>query len=69
MDLAPEYSTAIERLNECIVRHSSAPWDQYTLIAALGALAVAKGHAKVAEAILNLDDQLIDRLIALDFDG
>lgn len=38
------------------------------LISAMGALAVAKGHIRVAEAILNLDDQLIDKLIKLDFD-
>lgn len=67
-DLLEDYTQAILQLKDSVTRRSSEPWDQYTLIAALGALAVAKGHVRVAEAILNLDDHLIDRLIALDFD-
>jgi hypothetical protein len=43
-------------------------WDQDTLLSAMGAIAASKGHPQVAEAIVNLDTDLIARLIALDFD-
>ena len=38
------------------------------LLSAASAMAVAKGHHRVAEAIMNLDDDLITRLIELNFD-
>ncbi len=66
--LSEAYHSAIERLNECVAMHRNESWDQYMLIAAFSAQAVSKGHHRVAEAILNLDDSLIDRLIDLNFD-
>lgn len=35
-------------------------------LSAFAALAVSKGHFRVAEAIMNLDDDLIGKLIELD---
>ncbi|MFM2280400.1 MAG: hypothetical protein RLZZ444_2631, partial [Pseudomonadota bacterium] len=48
--------------------HRNEEWDRPMLIAATAALAVAKGHIPVAEALLNLDDDWIARIINDDFD-
>lgn len=66
-DLANAYSDAVSRLTECVALHRHENWDEPTLLSAVSALAAAKGHHRVAEAIMNLDDDLITRLIELDF--
>ena len=66
-DLLEPYTQGILGLVDCVAKRSSAAWDNDTLISAFAALAVAKGHHRTAEAILNLDDDLIERLINLDF--
>jgi len=66
-DLAEAYGSAISRLAECIALHMNEDWDEPTLLSAASALAVAKGHYRAAQAIMNLDDDLITRLIELDF--
>ena len=48
--------------------HRNDRWDQDTLLSSMGAIAASKGHPQVAEAIVNLDADLIKRLIELDFD-
>ena len=67
IDLAKAYGDAVARLTECVALHRHEDWDEPTLLSAASALAVAKGHHRVAEAIMNLDDDLITRLIELDF--
>jgi hypothetical protein len=66
-DLTEAYSEAVSRLTECVALHRHEDWDEPTLLSAASALAAAKGHHRVAEAIMNLDDDLITRLIELDF--
>ncbi len=66
-DLANAYGDAVSRLTECVALHRHEDWDELTLLSAASALAVAKGHHRIAEAISNLDDDLITRLIELDF--
>jgi hypothetical protein len=66
-DLDEAYALAVERLTDCVALHRNEQWDEDTLLSALAAQAVAKGHRKIAEAIMNLDGDLIERLIALDF--
>lgn len=68
-DLADTYRSAVARLADCVAVHRHAGWDEPTTLSALSALAVAKGQHRVAEAVMNLDDDLISKLIALDFDG
>jgi len=68
-DLADAYDDAVSRLTECVARHRQDDWDEPTLLSAASALATAKRHHRVAEAIMNLDDDLITRLIEFDFDG
>ncbi|GAA3889916.1 hypothetical protein GCM10022276_06190 [Sphingomonas limnosediminicola] len=67
-ELEEPYQRAISGLTECVSLHRDDPWDEATALSALAALAVAKGHAHVAEAILNLDGDLIAKLRSLDFD-
>ncbi len=67
-DLAAAYSEGLARLIECTMLHGNDPWDQSTLLSAMCAQAVAKGHTKVAEAIMNFDEEVITRLIEQDFD-
>lgn len=66
-DLANAYGDAVSRLTECVALHRHDDWDDSTLLSAASALAAAKGHHRVAEAIMNLDDDIITRLIELDF--
>ena len=66
--LSDSYLTGLARLSEAVALHRNDVWDQDTLICALCAQAAAKGHSRVAEAIMNLDDEIITRLIDLDFD-
>jgi hypothetical protein len=54
-------------LAECVTLHQHEDWDEPTLLSAISALAVAKRHPRVAEAVMNLDDDLITKLIDLDF--
>lgn len=67
VDLATAYNDAVSRFTECVALHRHEDWDQPTLLSAVCALSVAKGHHRVAEAIMNLDDDLITRLIEFDF--
>jgi hypothetical protein len=67
VDLAEAYEVALSGLAECVALHRHEDWDQPTLLSAMSALAAAKGHHRVAEAIMNLDDDLISKLIDLDF--
>lgn len=66
-DMAEAYSHAVSRLTECVAVHRHEDWDEPTLLSAVSALAAAKGHHRIAEAIMNLDDDLITKLVDLDF--
>jgi len=66
--LAEVYFLGVARLMESVAIHRNDPWDSDMLLSAICAQAVAKGHIRQAEAIMNLDDALIDKLINLDFD-
>lgn len=66
-NLAKAYGDAVTRLTECVTLHRDEDWDETTLLSAVSALAVAKGHYRVAEAIMNFDDDIVRRLIELDF--
>ncbi len=65
---AADYHSAIRQLVEIVKIHRNEEWDRQMLISATAALAVAKGHIPVAEALLNLDDDWIARMINDDFD-
>jgi hypothetical protein len=67
VDLEFGYFAAIKKLDDLIAAHRNEDWDVDTLLSVLGAQAVAKGNHRVAAAIMNLDDVLIQRLIDFDF--
>lgn len=66
--LEAAYHTAIGALTECVGRHLGAAWEEADLQMALVALAVAKGHHRLAEAIMNLDDYWISRIAEGEFE-
>ena len=66
-DLAADYSQAILDLVRVVAVHLNETWDSSTTRSVVAALAVAKGDTRLAAAIVNLDDELIEKVIALDF--
>ncbi len=67
-ELEPAYLAALASLPDCVAVHQNDDWDEAMLLSAFAAQAVSKGHFRAAEAIMNLDDDLIEKLINLDFD-
>ncbi len=57
-----DYNRAIAQLIENVSIHRNDVWDQSMLLSAAAAQAVAKGHFKVAEVLLNLDDDWIAQI-------
>ncbi|OOQ56962.1 hypothetical protein [Mucilaginibacter pedocola] len=54
--LYPVYSKALSMLQDLVAMILDNDWDTSTISTALTALAIAKGHLKLAEAVQNLDD-------------
>lgn len=67
-DLSHDYFAALIRLSECVNVHSAEPWGQQMVLAVAAAQAIAKGHAVLAEAFLNLDDDWIGKINRGEFD-
>lgn len=68
IEIETDYHLAITRLTDCVALHRHDDWDVSMLLSVFAAQAVAKGQFRIAEAISNLDDDLITRLINLDFE-
>lgn len=62
------YMNALQQLHECAFKRRKDNWDDGMALCILAALAAAKGRYDVAEAIYVLDENLVDRLVARDFD-
>ena len=62
--IAEDYQGAVARLSECVCIHRSESWDRSMVQSAAAALAVAKGQFDIAEALLNLDDDWIVRILS-----
>ncbi|WP_206242212.1 hypothetical protein [Novosphingobium terrae] len=67
-DLADGYHLAVTGLADCVALHRHSVWDEATMLSAISAQAIAKGHHRIAEAVMNLDDHLIAKLVAMDFE-
>jgi hypothetical protein len=65
---ADDYHRALEQLVENVSLHRKEVWDQAMLLSVAAAQAVAKGHVDVAEALLNLDADLIAKINSGEFD-
>jgi hypothetical protein len=59
---ADNYHRAIARLVDAVNLHRNEPWSQPMMLSASAALAIAKGHVDIAEALLNLDDDWIGKI-------
>ncbi len=60
VDLAPAYQSALRELVDLAHDVTRRPCDEGTLRVATAALAVAHGHVGVAEAMLELEPELVD---------
>jgi len=60
--LLPAYDLAISRLPDCVLAHRGESWSQDMTIAAMAAMAVAKSHHALAEAVMNLDEDWISKI-------
>jgi hypothetical protein len=61
--LCVAYELAIVRLVDCVAVHRNEKWDKEMIRSVTAALAVAKGHHRIAEAIMDLDDDWVDRIV------
>ncbi len=66
--LAESYATALDKLPQSVAAHQGEAWDRDMLISACAALAIGKGDHAAAEAIMTLDDDLIAKINAGDWD-
>lgn len=66
VEIEDAYLNSISRLMDCVSIHRHNEWDESTLFSALAAQAASKGHFRAAEAIMNLDNSLIEKLINFD---
>jgi len=62
--LAAAYSAALRRLPEVVLAMMSSTRDEKVCRVAAAALAVANGHTRLAEAILELEPSLLDDFMA-----
>lgn len=67
LKLAEAYYAGVANMMDAVALHRHDEWDDAVLLSAVCAQAVAKGRHRIAEAIMNLDDDLIAKLIELDF--
>ncbi|MDL2402868.1 hypothetical protein [Rhizobium mayense] len=65
---AEDYHDAIKQLVDTVSIHRNEAWDQAMLLSVAAAQAVAKGHVDVAEALLNLDANWIEKINSGEFD-
>lgn len=66
--LEASYTTGFRRLSEAVMMHSHRDLDQDELQCLLSALAAAKGKTRLAEAIMELDEHIITKIIEQGFD-
>jgi hypothetical protein len=65
-EMADAYFEGLRGLHQCAFRHAPEDWDSGMAQSVAAALAAAKGQFKLAEALINLDDDIIAKIIALD---
>lgn len=62
-DLLKDYESSLSTLHECAFKQATFEWSKEFASCVAAALAAAKGQIRLAEAILNLDDDAIVRLV------
>jgi hypothetical protein len=63
-ELSASYFTALEKLGHLVCAASSSDWDFEFLRVALSAMAISKGSALMAEALLELDEVSAEEFLA-----
>jgi hypothetical protein len=63
-ELSASYFTALEKLGHLVCAASSSDWDFEFLRVALSAMAISKGSALTAEALLQLDEVSAEEFLA-----
>ena len=61
--LAAAYHRAISALADCVCRHAADEWDGDMARVAAAALVVAKGHSRLGDALVNLDRDIIAKIV------
>jgi hypothetical protein len=56
------YHRSLKRLLECTIRQTREDWDDDTARLAMAAMAAAKGRIELADALTNLDDDVIRKI-------
>jgi len=64
--LAEGYHKGLASMMDCVSIHGADDWDEAMVRSVAAAEAVAKGHPRLAEALINLDDDWIARIIGDD---
>lgn len=62
-ELIGSYEKALTRLVDCVNVHRTDAWDKSMALSVATAMAAAKGHHRLAEALLNLDKYWITKII------
>jgi len=62
-ELVVSYEKALNRLMDCVIVHRADAWDESMALSVITALTAAKGHHRLAEALLNLDKHWITKII------
>jgi hypothetical protein len=57
------YDEALHRLIDYVIVHRTDAWDESMALSVATAMAAAKGHHRLAEALLNLDKHWITKII------
>jgi hypothetical protein len=63
-DLKFAYFAALARLASLAAAAATQPWDDEFTVCALGAIAVVKGNAKIAQAVMELTPPEAERFLA-----
>jgi hypothetical protein len=65
--LATAYHQAISALADCVCCHVADEWDDSMARVAAAALVVAKGHSRLGDALVNLDRDIIAKIVSDEF--
>jgi hypothetical protein len=65
-ELSGAYFNALRGLHECAFRHASDDWNEGMARSVTAALSAAKGQFRLAEALRNLDGDILSKVIAMD---
>jgi hypothetical protein len=63
LSLSESHRKALRQLHECAFRHADEEWDEAMALSVAAAIAAAKAQNRVAEAVINLDEERMQRII------